>query len=86
MLLLGGGMSNLQMILKGRNLGIDSTGRHIRAASGLSVRQLAKLLEIDPATLSRWERGESVPRSDSAIRWAQACDELLKTGSDACPD
>lgn len=36
--------------------------RQYRIQAGLSLRKLAKGLGIDPATLARWERGESQPR------------------------
>jgi transcriptional regulator with XRE-family HTH domain len=48
-------------------------GRALRTAAGLSVRQLAKELDVDAATLSRWERGEARPRPSSAARWVAAC-------------
>ncbi|MBI1804137.1 MAG: helix-turn-helix transcriptional regulator [Ignavibacteriae bacterium] len=34
-----------------------------RRSRGLSMKKLAKKLGIDPTTLTRWERGRSVPSS-----------------------
>jgi transcriptional regulator with XRE-family HTH domain len=59
-------------------------GRELREAAGLSVRQLARELDVDAATLSRWERGESRPRTRAASRWVALCQEiehLVETGT-----
>jgi transcriptional regulator with XRE-family HTH domain len=41
----------------------------LRESLGLSQRDLAAMLEVDPTTLSRWERGLSVPRPGHQMRW-----------------
>jgi transcriptional regulator with XRE-family HTH domain len=42
-----------------------------RAATGLGVRELAKLADVSPATITRLERGEDLmPRTVTAIRAA----------------
>jgi transcriptional regulator with XRE-family HTH domain len=47
--------------------------RAFRREHGLSQAALAKLLEIDPGTLSRWERGRRVPTG----RYARAVEGLM---------
>ena len=44
-----------------------------RRSQGLSIRELAKRLGMDPETLRRWERGIRVPRG----RWLGLVDEFL---------
>ena len=72
-------MKKLNLALTGRNLGVTGVGRATREASGLSVRQVASILKVDPGTLSRWERGKALPRLTSAVRWAKVCEELRQT-------
>ena len=57
-------------------MGKAGQGRATRERAGISLRQMATLLEVDPGTLSRWERGETRPRLFAAIKWAEACREL----------
>lgn len=41
----------------------------MRIAAGVSLRELAAVLGVDPASLSRWETGAVVPRAKAAARW-----------------
>lgn len=41
-----------------------------RLAKNLSLRQLARELDIDHSTLSYWESGARTPRTDNAIKLA----------------
>ena len=34
----------------------------LRRARGLSQKELAKIMQIDPSTLSRWEQGKRTPQ------------------------
>jgi DNA-binding XRE family transcriptional regulator len=42
--------------------------RELRHATGATLEQAAGLVEIHPATLSRWERGESQGAEAGAVR------------------
>ena len=44
------------------------TLRSIRKKFNLAQDELARLLEVSPATISQWERGESRPRSNNQAR------------------
>jgi len=73
----GGCMSEEQMvgIARARRLAAGS-GRRIREAAGLSVRELASGIGVDASTLWRWETGRSRPRGDAAIRWQRTLQAL----------
>lgn len=48
-------------------------GENIRAARGeMTQRQVANLLDIDPMSVSRWERGKVLPSTESLIAIADA--------------
>lgn len=53
-------------------------GRRWRQQAGLSVGELAAAIDVDPAALSRWERGLASPRPAAARRWLAALDELRR--------
>jgi DNA-binding transcriptional regulator YiaG len=50
--------------------------RRMREGAALSVRELASRIEVDPSTLSRWERGATAPSPQGALAWAEAMEEL----------
>jgi transcriptional regulator with XRE-family HTH domain len=56
------------------------TLRAVRIARGMSLRETARRARIDPAHLSRVERGERQPSIDALARLAEALglDELAK--------
>jgi transcriptional regulator with XRE-family HTH domain len=45
----------------------------------LSLRDGAKRIGVDAATLSRWERGLSRPRSDQALKYGEVIAGWLAT-------
>jgi DNA-binding transcriptional regulator YiaG len=45
-----------------------------RRRRGLSIRDLANQLGVDPETLRRWERGNRIPRG----RWLELVEEFLR--------
>jgi len=72
-------MTTVHDAFRGLRLGQNFQGRRLREQAGLSLRQMARILEIQPGSLSRWERGINTPRLEDAIKWAQACNELEDT-------
>ena len=73
-------MTTLLELTRARLAG--SRGRVIREASGLSLRDMAAEIGVNPATLARWERGKFLPRRSAAIRWARLLDDLARVISD----
>jgi transcriptional regulator with XRE-family HTH domain len=66
-------METIEAVMKAARLAERQFGRQLREQAGLSVRQVAKDIGVDPTTLSRWERGQSRPRADAARKWMQVC-------------
>ena len=66
-------MENFAPLVLARRLARDGSGRATRERSGLSIRELARVIGVDVATLSRWERGEARPRGEAALQWLEAC-------------
>lgn len=69
-------MTEISLLVRGRSLGRSGRGRTIREQAGLSLRELAEIVQVDAATLSRWERGDVRPRQAGAARWLAACDAI----------
>lgn len=61
---------------------VQGEGRLLRERAGVSLREMASILRVNPGDLSRWERGMR-PRPDAALRWLKACDELKSVLIDA---
>ena len=54
----------------------EETGRRIKTArawASLSQPELAKLLQVTPRTVRRWETGESLPRAADLAYVARVC-------------
>jgi transcriptional regulator with XRE-family HTH domain len=52
----------------------------IRENAGISVRQLAANLGLNPSAVSRWERGERVPSGQHAEQYAEVLEQLAREG------
>ena len=69
-------MNEIASLVRGRTLGRSGRGRALRERAGISLRELAEIVEVDAATLCRWERGDVRPRRSGAARWVEACEEI----------
>jgi DNA-binding transcriptional regulator YiaG len=65
-----GSMSDVQKVAWVRRVARSGSARVIREAAGLSASEIARAIEVSPAAVSRWERGQRVPREEAAERWA----------------
>jgi DNA-binding transcriptional regulator YiaG len=80
---LGDGVStDVSKLIRARWLARSGEGRRIRERAGLSLREVADAVGVDPTTLARWEHDRSVPRSRAAQRWA----DVIAEAAAACPD
>jgi len=69
--------SEVRLVTRGRLLAATGQGRELRVRAGIGLRELARLLGVDPATVTRWERGIHRPlRGHAAERYARALEEI----------
>ncbi len=59
-------------------LPLPSVCRNLRISTGLSVAELAKVLECSPASLYRWENAAVQPRGEFRRRYSAIINELRK--------
>ena len=55
-----------------------SRAREIRERAGLSRARFALELDVDPATVHRWESGASRPRGGTRLRYARLLASLAE--------
>jgi transcriptional regulator with XRE-family HTH domain len=68
----------MQDIAWARQLGRNGGARIIRETAGFTGAEIARAGGWSPSTVSRWERGERVPRGDAAERWARLLRKLVE--------
>ncbi len=68
--------SQLQRLRDARALGPSGRGRRARLAARLSLSDFAQAINVDAASLCRWEHGRTRPRRDAALRWLAAVEDL----------
>lgn len=56
---------------------IGANMRILRTGKGIGLREMARTVNCDPATLSRWERGIGNPDFQTVARVAEALGESL---------
>lgn len=58
--------------------------KNIRLEKNMSQEQLAKEINVDRSTVTKWETGEAMPRANKLVKLSQifncSIDELLKEG------
>jgi transcriptional regulator with XRE-family HTH domain len=54
----------------------NGSARAIREGAGLTVSEVARELGVSAGAVSRWERGQRMPRGDVATRWAALLRQL----------
>lgn len=62
-------MTNLDVLARARRYGRTGQGRRIREAAGITLREMARVMNVDATLLSKWERGLVVPRERHAVAW-----------------
>lgn len=71
-------MENLEQVVAARAAGRLGTARAIREKAGLSLRELARHIQVDSTSLSSYERGIARPSPEVAIRWYRALQEMAR--------
>ena len=64
--------------MESRYLAHEGRGRQLREQAGLSLREAARILDVTPSTLSRWERGARPQRGDAPYRYGELVQRLRK--------
>jgi transcriptional regulator with XRE-family HTH domain len=65
-------------IANARDHAMSGAGRLVRLSSGISLREMARTIEVDASTLLRWERGERRPTGAAAGRWVDELTQLAE--------
>lgn len=63
---------DLRRISAIRMAAASGEAREKRRELRLTLKEVATAVGASPASVNRWERGESSPRGASALRWADA--------------
>ncbi|MDX3570800.1 helix-turn-helix transcriptional regulator [Streptomyces sp. ID05-47C] len=63
---------DLRRISAMRMAASSGEAREKRRELRLTLKEIAAAVGASPASVNRWERGESSPRGTSALRWADA--------------
>jgi DNA-binding transcriptional regulator YiaG len=58
-----------------------ATCRRIREEAGVSIRDAAQALGVDPLTVIRWELSRTRPRREHAQAWRALLDALREVGA-----
>jgi transcriptional regulator with XRE-family HTH domain len=72
---------DVEAVVWTRRVARNGGARAIREGAGLTASEVARELGVTTGALSRWERGQRVPRTDAAVRWAVLLRRM--TGGDA---
>ncbi len=64
------------LLARARTYASSGDGRRLRLAHCLSLHDLAETIGVTPGCLSRWERGDRMPRSEAGVRYAELLQEL----------
>lgn len=67
---------DLRLIVKATTLARSGTAKSLRRQAGLTVEAVAREIDVDASTVSRWEGGSRTPRGENAIKWAKLLDQL----------
>jgi DNA-binding transcriptional regulator YiaG len=64
-----------------RGLVKSGTARAVRAAAGLSIAEMARAAQVSTRSIQRWERGQTTPHGDAAVRYGRLLDQLMRRAS-----
>ena len=65
-----------QALTRARRLLRSGQAQLIRIDAGLSQGEVARLLGVDPATVSRWENGTRIPRGQLALDYVHLLESV----------
>ena len=71
-----GASAELLARVRGARLPPPVERKRIRTAAGVTLREMASVLDVTPMTVLRWERGEVRPASGHALAYRELLDGL----------
>jgi DNA-binding XRE family transcriptional regulator len=72
-------MNRVMAIAEGRQLAASGIARLVRQSAGLSLRDVARVVGIDPGTVWHWEHGSKRPTDANAIAYRDVIAALRNT-------
>jgi DNA-binding transcriptional regulator YiaG len=69
---------DLPQLSRVRALSRSGAAKSIRLAAGLSLGEVARAIDVTPATVLRWERGERVPTGKRALHYLTVLESLMR--------
>lgn len=69
---------DLLRLTDARRHAADGSGRAIRLAAGVSMREVAEAIGATESRLSRWETGKVRPKGEVGARWAALLADLAR--------
>jgi transcriptional regulator with XRE-family HTH domain len=66
----------IHQTVQGREAARGGRGARLRRNAGVTQAELARAIGVHPLTISRWERGQRVPRGPNAVAYARTLEEL----------
>lgn len=70
--------AGLALVIEAREAAGSGRGERIRRAAGVSQGEIAAVVGVTPACISRWEAGDRRPRGPAAIAYARVLRELAQ--------
>jgi transcriptional regulator with XRE-family HTH domain len=59
-----------------KNLPPPDVRKSIREAAGVSLQRMSEELEVEASTVLRWERGQTIPRPKTLIRYVELLTQM----------
>ena len=70
--------SNLNLLIEARAAAGNGRAARIRELAGLSQAEVADLIGVTPAAISRWEAGERRPTGERAVAYGRVLRQIAQ--------
>lgn len=74
-------LDDLTELRRVRDIAASGYARTIRLGAELSLRDVARVVDVDPSTIWRWERGDRRPHGAAALRYGELLARLTSGGA-----
>jgi len=72
-------LADLRLVTLARRHIAAGTARELRQRHGLSLRDVAEVVDVSPSAVFRWEQRDRVPRARAAASYGRLLAELADT-------